>query len=86
MIGNGAAAEQYRRDLEDEPELGIRIDCFLDPENKEEFPRLMRELQPDEAVIALDPGQYALLPDVIRLCEAEGVSFLLVPFCSGFLP
>ena len=86
VIGNGAAAEQYRRDLEDEPGLGIRIDAFAAPENAESVIGTLREHRPDEAVIALDPEQHTLLPEMIRICEAENVGFLLVPFLSGLLP
>ena len=87
LIGTGKASVHYRRDLSDEPELGITIDRILPPDVPvEELEAVLKELAIDEVVIAPEPEDYVHIPRLISICEKNGVKYLLIPFYSDMIP
>ncbi len=97
VIGTGELAWQYKRDIEEEPELGFHIRGFIgNPElleNKKEclgtFDELDRLLvSPDisEVVIALEPEEYSHIRNIIFICERNGVKYSVIPFYNDIIP
>ena len=97
VIGTGELAQQYKKDIEEEPELGFHIKGFIgNPDlldNKKEnlgtFDELDRLLvSPDisEVVIALEPEEYAHIRNIIFICERNGVKYSVIPFYNDIIP
>lgn len=97
VIGTGELARQYKRDIEEEPELGFHIRGFIGNlellENKKEclgtFDELDRLLvSPDisEVVIALEPEEYSHIRNIIFICERNGVKYSVIPFYNDIIP
>ena len=97
VIGTGALARQYQRDLEAEPELGFRIQGFLGapgtlPEGAAylgdfgEMDRCLASPDISEVVIALEPSEYTRIRDVIFHCEKNGVKYAVIPFYNDVIP
>ena len=85
VIGTGPLAEQYRRDVTGEPELGIQVDAVLGPEDPGLAAALARP-DIDEAVIALEAGEYRHITSLIAACEKNGVKYLVIPFYNDLIP
>ena len=84
LVGKGKLAEQYRKDLADEPELGIQIDAAIGPE--EDLEGYLAQHSVDEIVIALEPEEYIHITKLIAVCEKNGVRFLVIPFYNNMIP
>ena len=84
LIGTGRLAEQYRKDLSDEPELGIQIDAVLNP--ADDLDILLSSTQLDEAVIALSPEEYIHITKVIAACEKNGLKYYVIPYYNDMIP
>ena len=84
LVGTGKLAAQYKRDLSDEPELGIVIDETISPDEDLEIKLGQSEI--DEVVIALEPEEYVHITKVIAVCEKNGVKYLVIPFYSDMIP
>lgn len=84
LVGKGKLAEQYRKDLADEPELGIQIDAAIGPE--EDLEGYLAQHSIDEIVIALEPEEYIHITKLIAVCEKNGVRFLVIPFYNNMIP
>ena len=97
VIGTGALAQQYKADLENEQELGFHIKGFIgNPAEQlapEEilggFDTLDEQLSRsgiNEAVIALEPEEYAHIREIIFSCERNGVKYSVIPFYNDIIP
>lgn len=97
VIGTGSLAMQYRQDIEAEPELGFHIKGFLGRPDESVsggsylggFDRLDGQLSRagiSEVVIALDPDEYAHIPEIIACCERNGVKYSVIPFYNNMIP
>lgn len=97
VIGTGELAQQYKRDIEAEPELGFHIKGFIgDPavlkEKKEslgtfdELDRLLESPDISEVVIALEPEEYSYIRNIIFVCERNGVKYSVIPFYNDIIP
>ncbi len=84
LIGGGRLAEQYKRDLADQPELGIQIDATLQPADDPE--EILARGGIDEVVIALEPEEYVQITRLIAACEKSGVKFMVIPFYNDLIP
>ena len=78
LVGSGGLAAQYRKDVADEPELGIQIDEILDP--ADDLGAYLKDHEVTEVVIALEADEYKLIAVHIRACEKYGVKFFVIPF------
>ena len=67
LVGTGKLARQYMEDLENEPELGIKIDRNISADA--ELEELVADKSIDEVVIALEPEEYRKITDLIRKQE-----------------
>ena len=86
VIGTGALAAQYARDVKSAPELGIQLDAMVSPEDAAALNSALARQEIDEAVIALEPGEYMRIRDMIGLCEKYGVKYLIIPFYNDIIP
>ena len=84
LVGSGGLAAQYRKDVADEPELGIQIDEILDP--ADDLGAYLKNHEVTEVVIALEADEYKLIADHIRACEKYGVKFFVIPFYNDMIP
>ena len=96
IIGSGAVAKDYWKELCRSPELGFQVVGYVSerPDWKEipylgSFPRLgelLDQLKPDEAVAGLDMDEYAQMPRIIQACENSGTKLSLIPFYAQYMP
>lgn len=97
VIGTGNLAQQYRQDVESEPELGFHIAGFVGNPNNQlaetkylgGFDTLDSQLSLvdiDEVVIALAPEEYPRIRDIISCCERNGVRYSVIPFYNDIIP
>ena len=85
LVGFGELAKQYRKDLEDEPELGIQIDKMVGADvDLEELLETPSEV--DEVVIALEPEEYSNITRLIAVCEKYGIRYYVIPFYNDMIP
>ena len=84
LVGTGKLARQYMEDLENEPELGIKIDRNISADA--ELEELVADKSIDEVVIALEPEEYRKITDLIRTCEKAGVRYFVIPFYNDMIP
>ncbi len=97
VIGTGNLAQQYKRDIEAEPELGFRIAGFVGNRNQlqndENWLGTFKDLDDqldstniNEVVIALDPEEYGRLWQIIPSCERNGIKYSVIPFYNDIIP
>ena len=86
VIGTGALAAQYKRDVEDAPELGLKVEEVLDPTDAESLERALARNDIDEAIIAIEAEEYRHITRLISLCEKNGVKYLVIPFYNDLMP
>lgn len=97
VIGTGKLAQQYRNDIEAEPELGFHIKGFIGNQNLlrdeetwlgdfSELDETLSSTDISEVVIALDPEEYARLWTIIPACERNGVKYSVIPFYNDIIP
>ena len=97
VIGTGNLAQQYRADVENEPELGFHIDGFIGNRDFlrngdvwlgafEALDDLLLSSDIHEAVIALNPEEYSRLQTIIPVCEHNGVKYSVIPFYNDIIP
>lgn len=84
LVGRGKLAQQYRKDLSDEPELGIEIDEIVSAD--EDLETVLSGRQIDEVVIALEPEEYTSITKHIAACEKLGVRYFVIPFYNDMIP
>lgn len=86
IIGTGSLSAQYAIDVKNAPELGIQLDAVISPDDEEALSKALANQEIDEAVIALEPGEYMRIRDIIGLCEKNGVKYLVIPFYNDVIP
>ena len=86
VIGTGKLAEQYKRNVEAEPELGLSIETILSPTDVEAIEAALARDDIDEAVIALEADEYRHIEKLISLCEKNGVRYMVIPFYNNLMP
>ena len=97
VIGTGKLAQQYRKDIEAEPDLGFHIKGFIGNQNLLQdngtwlgsFTDVDDQLSStdiNEVVIALEPEEYNRLWQIIPACEKNGVKYSVIPFYNDMIP
>ena len=97
VIGTGKLAQQYKKDIEAEPELGFHIMGFIGNRNLLQetgtwlgpFSGLDETLSStdiSEVIIALEPEEYSRLWQIIPDCERNGVKYSVIPFYNDIIP
>lgn len=95
VIGTGRLAKQYAEDTVRERSLGLHVKGFVGPFLPDVSPYLgdfsqldgqLKMLDVDEAVIALEPEDYARIRELIAICDKNGVKYYVIPFYNDIIP
>ena len=95
VIGTGRLAKQYAEDVISEQGLGIRLLGYMGEKHKDtkaylgtfdEADAVLARTDIDEAVIALEPEEYARIRELIGVCEKNGVKYSVIPFYNDIIP
>ncbi len=98
VLGSGELAQLYVQEIQSSPHLGYQINGYLAPKQQEEsFPFLeymgdyealetvLDYYKPDEVILALDTEEYAVIGDLIHICEKTGSKMSIIPFYTQYL-
>ena len=96
VLGGGEMAAAYLAAVSRERELGYQaVGCVTAgpwPEGLErlgdfgELEAVLERLRPDEAVCAIEPGDYGRMPEIIAACEKTGTKLSIIPFYAKYMP
>ena len=96
VIGSGHLARQYARDIRSNPQMGFSIMGYIGCEKQEDLGRylgdytqveaILEAKSPDEVIVALDPQDIAVMPDILAAADKEGVRLSLIPFFKDYIP
>lgn len=86
VIGNGPMARQYTEDVAAAPELGIKIEEMIEPNDTAAIRAVLICTDIDEVVIALEVEDYGRMVPLIADCEKYGVKYLVLPFYNDIIP
>ena len=96
IVGDGHLAQQYVEDIRANPHLGITVDGYVSAVDKpglgkrmgryEELEDILQRSDLDELVVALEPHELALMPQILALADKEGVPLSLIPFFNDYIP
>ena len=96
IVGSGRLAQQYVKNLANNPQMGFCVDGYVsDGTNAElgeklgpyqNLERILQERDVDELVIALDTNHEQLLKNIIFAANKEGVRVNVIPTYNSFLP
>ena len=96
VIGSGHLARQYARDIRSNPQLGFSIMGYIGCERQDDLGKylgdytqveaILEKNGPDEVIVALDPQDIAVMPDILAAADKEGVRLSLIPFFNDYIP
>lgn len=96
LLGSGALAVRYVREVKKAPELGLTLMGYISDKpasfslrylgNFEQMEELLDRKKPDEVVAALEMADYERMPELIQACEKSGVRLSLIPFYADYMP
>ncbi len=88
LVGGGKLAEQYMRNVEENPDLGLRIDEHLipGPGMLEKLEQMLYRTGIDEVILALSIHELEITMEVIHVCEKCGTKISIVPFYNDVIP
>ena len=96
IIGSGQLAYQYAKDIELNSQLGYRLMGYICDVCQSalgnhlgtyaQIDRILDKKNPDEVVIAMDPQDIHLMPDIMASVDKEGVRLSLIPFFNDYIP
>jgi Undecaprenyl-phosphate glucose phosphotransferase len=93
VVGDGPLADHYTEAVEEAPEYGFHIDGYVgvaDPVAEgvlgrlEDLERLIGERELDAVIVALEQDEIDRLPEVITVCEKQGVRTFILPFFNDY--
>ena len=96
LLGSGALAARYLRELERSPELGFTCIGYLASRpgkglslaylgSYEALPGALEKYVPDEVVSAIETEEFQRLPQVIAACEKAGSRLSIIPFYAEYM-
>lgn len=96
IIGSGHLACQYARDTRENPQMGFSILGYIGCERQDGMGKflggfsrvgdILAEKNPDEVIVALDPQEISVMPDILAAADKEGVRLSLVPYFNDYIP
>jgi len=96
IIGSGQLAYQYAQDIENNPQLGYSLIGYVGDVCQSalgsylgsyaKLEQILEEKNPDEVVVALDPQDIHIMPDIMLAADKEGVRLSLIPFFNDYIP
>ena len=96
IIGSGQLAYQYVQDIQNNPQLGYSVTGYIGDTVQSALGRhlgtyaqmesILSERNPDDVVIALDPQDIYLMPEIMAAVDKEGVRLSLIPLFNDYIP
>ena len=96
VIGSGPHARNYVRDISREKRRGYTVDGYVAQRRAEglgkylgayaALEQVLEQYDPDEAVIAVEPGETCFMTEILSAVGKEGVHVSLVPFYNDVIP
>ncbi len=96
LVGSGRLAQQYTRDVSNNPHLGLVIDGYVGLKDSKDVGRhlgkverigsILERYTPDQVIVALEPDETGYIKAVLEAVEKEGIPVSMVPFYSEFYP
>ena len=95
VIGTGRLAKQYVEDVLNERDLGLSVLGYVGEKRKDskqylggfdDLDHVLARTDIDEAVIALEPEEYAHIRELIGACEKNGVKYSIIPLYNDIIP
>lgn len=96
VIGNGRLAEQFVRDIQAAPELGVVVDGYISGAERdglgerlgsyEQLETILLVHPLDCLVVALEAHETRFMRYVLMAAEREGIRVELIPFYSEYIP
>lgn len=96
IIGSGQLAYQYAQDIEQNPQWGYHLVGYIGDTRQSalgnylgryaQMEQILEESDPDEVVIALDPQDIYLMPEIMEAADKAGVRLSLIPFFNDYIP
>lgn len=97
LVGSGAAAQKYLRELKTDRELGYAPVGYIARRTVKgmEIPYLggyeairhvLKRYDPDEVVSAIDVEDFGFTKQIVEACETAGIKLSIVPFYADYMP
>ena len=95
VVGSGALAARYVRDLENSPNSGCRIEGSIGADacpgcaylgGYGQIEKVLGDHRFDEVVVALDPEEAPMIRQILETVGNEGIRITLVPIFSEYIP
>lgn len=96
VVGNGHLAQQYIRDIANDPHIGITVDGYVSGVEKvglgiclgsyEQLEDILKKYDPDDLVVALEPHEVRFMKRILAAADKEGVHINLIPFYNDYIP
>jgi len=96
IIGCGQLAYQYAQDIAQNPQLGFSVLGYVGDMHQSalgerlggyaQLEEILEKHAPDEVVIALDPQDIHMMPQIMEAADKEGVRLSLIPFFNNYIP
>ncbi len=96
LVGSGKTAQQYCKDVENNPHLGITVDGYVGWKDQkglgthlgkvERIGTVVDRYKPDQVIVALEPDETGFIRAVLEAVEKEGIPVSMIPFYSDFFP
>lgn len=96
LVGGGKLAQQYCKDVSNNPHLGLVIDGYVGLKDSKDVGRHLGKVErigsvlerytPDQVIVALEPDETGYIKAVLEAVEKEGIPVSMVPFYSEFYP
>ena len=96
VVGSGQLAYQYAQDIAANPQLGLSVLGYVGDTVQSalgermggyaQLGEILDQHRPDEVVIALDPQDIHMMPQIMEAADKEGVRLSLIPFFNDYIP
>lgn len=96
IVGYGHLAEQFARDIRDNPEWGIILDGHISSKENvllgqslgsyEEIETILEKYPQDELVVALEAHELHFMLNILAVAEKEGTHLHMIPFFNDVIP
>lgn len=96
LVGDGALARQFLEGVQNEPELGYKVDGYVSKVNKEglgkrlgtyeEMEKILDRPGIDEVVIALEIHEVQFMNKILAACDKSGIKPCIIPYFNDYMP
>ena len=96
IIGSGQLAYQFVKDIENHPQMGYNVMGYIGDVCQSalgnhlgtyaQIEKILDKKNPDEVVIAMDPQDIHVMPEIMAAVDKEGVRLSLIPFFNDYIP